>query len=1150
MRLRHLIASSLFTVLAALAAGPVHGQNSPRWTVRNWTTVNGLPQNSANAIVQTEDGFLWIGTFGGLARFDGNEFAVLDVSNSPGIGDARILGLALDGDRGLWIASQDAGLLRYSNEEFHHSAGTDLLGEAWSVAVATDGAVWAGGSRGLIRVADPDSAAQISVLAQGQGQPWLISTFADGVWAVRNGEPIRRYALDGESFEEGPLPGAAVNQIRTSSEGALLMGTSAGLRVFDGNEVRAAGMPDGSQSAVRTLAVTSDGSVMGAGSRIYRWSADLQEVTELPADLSGTGNLAATAFSDREGSLWLGFRGGGLAQLRPASIQKVPLPEGVPPAGVYSMSAGPTGEILTAACPHTLRFRPTGITDLLPRLPCLGELIPARDGRMLGRTPDGRTFWLRGDSVSADAPPLTRSILRDPEGRPHRLLDDAWEVFEGGLWQEFDLVPRNLVGRITSPPALLPSGAWLPIGDSLIHVGENGIRVFEPAHGLARGQKRWFLEDAEGVIWVATYGGGLIRIENDSVAQFGVAEGLVETFLSAVLEWDSDLWLVGNRSLMRVGRAELNAVAKGQAARVYPTVLGAAEGFSETSGPDAVLTPEGALWFGTISGPSLIDIPNRPRNDAPPLPTLTSVLVDGVRITPGSPIPALFRTLDVEYTAPSFVRPEMVQFRYRLRGLSNEWVDAGPRRDAFFTSLPPRNYTFELIAVNSEGVESLVPAVIEFRVLPAFWQTWWFRVLAGLTGLAAMVLVISQVTASERRRNVALTREIRERKRLERERQELSAQLFQAQKLEAIGRLTGGIAHDFNNLLLVVTASMEMAQDGSTDPEVRSAIDTAMSAAFRGGALTRQLLSFSRREKMQMRLVAIHEVFGQMDQLLGRTLGENYDVVLDLDHALWPCITDPVGLENAVLNLAINARDSMPEGGQITISASNEFVDEGWSAEQAEASSGEYVRISVKDSGSGIADSVIENVFDPFFTTKDIGQGTGLGLSMVHGFAGQSRGFVAIDTEVGRGTTVHLFLPRADVVDVPIPQLPEEPDVPRGNSETVLLVEDNEGVRVLAARMLEDLGYQVRQAGDTATADALISSQGLPDVVLSDVLLPGENGVHFAERLRVAFPELPVLLATGFAPDSLDAAIANYEVLEKPFTRADLAKAVAEALSR
>ena len=375
--------------------------------------------------------------------------------------------------------------------------------------------------------------------------------------------------------------------------------------------------------------------------------------------------------------------------------------------------------------------------------------------------------------------------------------------------------------------------------------------------------------------------------------------------------------------------------------------------------------------------------------------------------------------------------------------------------------------------------------------------------------------------------------------------------LRQAQKMEAIGQLTGGVAHDFNNLLAIIRGNAELLTDDveAEDPKIRA----ILRASQRGAELTQRLLAFSRKQVLQPEVLDLNAVATGMTELLRRTLGEVVEVEIKCEDAIWTCEADPGQLENALLNLAINARDAMPEGGKLTIETANVFLDDDYVTAQAEVEAGQYAMLAVSDTGCGMTPETLAHAFEPFFTTKEVGKGSGLGLSMAFGFAKQSGGHMTIDSEIGVGTTVKLYLPcHFGELAVKPEKVPAD-DLDTARGEVILVVEDDADLRVLVVNLLGSLGYKVLEAGNAEAALANFGKTARVDLLLTDVVLPGgTSGNELAAVLRARDPDLAVLFMSGYTDDTTvhqGGFDEGTQLLQKPFRKAKLAQAVRAALS-
>ena len=381
----------------------------------------------------------------------------------------------------------------------------------------------------------------------------------------------------------------------------------------------------------------------------------------------------------------------------------------------------------------------------------------------------------------------------------------------------------------------------------------------------------------------------------------------------------------------------------------------------------------------------------------------------------------------------------------------------------------------------------------------------------------------------------------------------LNNRLQQAQRLEAVGQLTGGVAHDFNNLLTVVLGNAELLAEQAADrPQQRQLAEMIAAAAQRGAVLTRQLLAFARKQALDPRATDVNQLLAALDPMLRRTLGEHIEIETIRGAGLWLAMVDAGQLDNALLNLCLNARDAMESGGRLTLETANAALDAAYAERNPEVTPGQYVMLAVSDTGQGIAPEHLAQVFEPFFTTKAKGKGTGLGLAMVYGFVKQSAGHISIYSEPGQGTTVKLYLPRAPVGASPVPPSPPSQAPAEGGHELVLVVEDDELVRQHACSELRTLGYQVLAAEGGKAALALIDEHDNIDLLFTDVVMPGMSGRVLADAAREKRPGLRVLYTSGYTENAivhhgrLDAGV---KLLPKPYRRAELARAVRAALS-
>lgn len=434
------------------------------------------------------------------------------------------------------------------------------------------------------------------------------------------------------------------------------------------------------------------------------------------------------------------------------------------------------------------------------------------------------------------------------------------------------------------------------------------------------------------------------------------------------------------------------------------------------------------------------------------------------------------------------------------------------------------------------------------------WQSW-VVLVAGVvsTGLLGALLLLStgytrrvEMVVHERTRDLET---VNQRLQLEvKEREQAEAALRQAQRMEAIGQLTGGIAHDFNNLLTVVSGNAALLQDNAPDDVVERRASAIVRAAEQGVRLTRQLLAFSRRQTLRPEAVDLRQRTHEIAEMLSRSLREDIEVTVEIPEDLWPVTVDSAEFELALLNLGVNARDAMPNGGRFRVEAHNASFRSGDA--RSEGLTGDFVTITLSDTGTGMTAEVLEHAFEPFFTTKEVGLGSGLGLSRVYGFAKQSGGAASIESEVGQGTSITLFLPRATKISTE-PRSAASDAVLVAGPACILLVEDDDDVAGATAEMLRDIGFQVVQVRDGKAALAALDRSPTIELVMSDIVMPGGmSGLELARTLREQRPELPVVLATGYSQYALQVVKEGFTLVEKPYRRDVLAAALRSATER
>lgn len=766
----------------------------------HWTLRDGLPQSSVTAIRQTADGELWLATFAGLARFDGRRFDTFDLVGPGGLEQNRFVSLAVDADDRLWVGPEDGAPVVWTGGAFGRVEGlADPLHTTWAMAPGPGGEMWIGAGRGLFRWV-PQGARRYG---RAEGLPsdriFAVLPLGDDTVLVGTDRGLARVRGSGATAVGEPR---FVWSLFADRAGQIWVGAADGLFRLEGDTLELA-FGDGQPGLdVRALAQDPGGALwIGSGHGVHVAFAPEQpagalEVATL-APLPGRPAFTVRAlFVDREGSVWIGTDGQGLIQARPTGFARYGTAHGLPgPVSLPITDDGAGGLWIGSGCSRLThwdgeRFAPAPVH--IPDLGCVRALLRARDGSLwIGHGPRlGRV----ADGVYADVPPPGGGLFPDAIKALHEARDtgELWIGTGGsgvlrrradGTYTRLDHaqgLPSDHVERITEDSN---GTVWLGTRGGLVSVRGEAIRAFTAADGLSPGAVREIHFDDRGVMWIGTYGGGLTRFEDGRFVRITREAGLFDNVVSRILADDAGhLWLNGNRGVFRIPRDVLDAFERGERADVAGDFLDTGEGNGGAQ-PAGWRTAAGELWFPTVDGVVRLRPDRVLRNELAPQARVEQLLVDGAPAAGDGAIDCDRRDVTVRYTAASFVRPEAVRFRHRLVGYDRHWIEAGPRRQAHYTNLPPGDYRFEVVACNSDGVCSDRPAVRAFTLLPYLHETTTFRA-AGALGL--LLLGLWAHRGRLRRadaRNRRLQAEIEERRRIEaalREREARYRQVFES----------------------------------------------------------------------------------------------------------------------------------------------------------------------------------------------------------------------------------------------------------------------------------------------------------------------------------------------------------------------------------
>ncbi len=1034
-----------------------------RFMLQSWTTSSGIPQNSVNDIIQTKDGYIWLGTFGGLARFNGISFTVFDISNSPGLASNRILSLFEDTQGRLWIGHQDDGVSLYENGQFR---SFKALKDHSVITINEDagGVIWLGTESGL-------------------------SSYTDNVIQDR---PV-----------EGIEQAFAVYDLYLTEHGKLYAGTKKGLLAYQNSEwVLDTGNTGG--KAITAIYEDKLGNLwVGHPHGIYRLSVDKHSVDHIqlakpdfiwsvfgnhegqvfistgnglqsirPGSLETTWNeifpetfprkvSIRSLFCDRENNLWLGTNSHGLIRFSKRIVSKHVIDENQPERSVLPVTTdGQGGLWIGYSCQGLKHFKDgemitEEITDR-GRIKCVRSLLYDTKGLLwighdhkISRTPDGRNireFWAN------ETKGWVNVIFEDRNGLIWLGLEDGLLSLKDSAGIRYTVDEGLVDNDVRTILQSKNDGLWIGTGEGLSYFDGSQFTNYTPADGLPPGMVRALHEDEEGVLWIGTYGGGLARLKDGWLTKYTTENGLFDNVVSRILEdKHSNLWMLGNMGLYFVNRSVLNDFADGVTESVYCVSFGPDDGMSEGFGgsqPAGWQTADGKMYFPTINGLAEVDVPGLHMIDLPTPIDIEKVVVAQQTIAPKQEIllKSGNRDLEIHYIGLNFTAPEKVKYQYKLEGYDDRWIDAGNRRTAYFTNLDPGSYRFHVKAMNHHGFWSDHEASCQVTVLPYWWQTWWFRSAMILTVGGLVIIIIQARLYWLNKRQAALrelvekrTRELYEAKETSEkayeELKEKEQQLIHSEKMASLGLLTAGIAHEINNSINVVSVgSSSLGNDfkemmGIVDHYLDSRTGVSPGHGFDKGYKN------ANGEDLDMLRECITQNIEDIQIGAKRTAG----IVTDLRNFSRTETTDFTtanihqGIDSTLrilnsklkekfLTIDKNYDESIGEimcyPGQLNqvfmnllVNAQQACREEGHIAIQTR-DIGDQIQIIFADDGVGMDNVTLKHVFEPFYTTKEIGEGTGLGLSIVYGIINKHHGKIEVTSQLDAGTAFTITLPK------------------------------------------------------------------------------------------------------------------------------------------
>jgi len=991
---------------------------SNRFIIERWTTADGLPQNSVNDIRQNQAGHLWLATNGGLARFDGTAFDVVDMSPRPGVDSARFLSVHADPLGTLWLGTHRRGVLTLSPDGLLQSHA--LAGKAVRDFAATDNTLWAATNAGVVRLkghqADVVLAGSVqAVLAAPDGTIW--STTTDGPTCISGAG-----CADGPA--DGGTPGVPAFALAVDGRGTLWSLGQQGL------SHRA---PNGEWTLEVALKPQGVGALLyeEANDRLWFSSGLDLLVRERDGRVSRvplTSELRPDEVPrypvrslelDRAGSIWVGVDGGGLFQVRDRRVIRHGLGELTDPSVRTVLADQALDRLWIGSGCERLSWLQNNQLESLelpgPSAGCVRALALDTDGALWFGA-GSRLYHLDGDDLTwldaAHGLPDQDVLSLLPRGDGSLLVGTTAGVFAVADGKATPAYPGAGLVNARVPVMIEADGGahWLGTDNGIVNVGGPEVVRLSATDGLSPGAVRDLHLDQDGTLWVGTYGGGLTRLRDGKIERFTRSRGLCDDVVSRILDGgDGALWMNGNRGLFRVERQSLEAVASGSDELLACVLLESGEGNGGAS-PAGTRSADGHLWFPTIAGVAEVDPETADLSVVAPLVSVARATIDGRPLEASRGDDRPFHAppgpgrLTVELTGLDFTAPGGVVFRHRLVGHDTAWHESTSRRIEY-AALPPGTYRFEAYARGARGGVSDIHT-LSFTKAPYLWQRTWYWVVVGallLVGVSVGWWVRLRQVA---RRTAALQAEVLLRR-------QLGEQLRQAERAETLGHLAGSAVHDFNNVLMGVAAFAQLLHDDLGGRPEAGLVQHIQRAADRGRTLASRVLAVGSAPQAELEELFLGDVVDELIPVMRGSCGPSIEVVHRRQDDCPQVRVGRSDLENALLNLASNATDAMPQGGELTIETGAVVLGR-LEATTRGVPDGAWAVLTVADSGTGMSPEVRERVFEPFYTTKGEATGTGLGLLTVQRVARGAGGFVTVASEPGEGTTFQLWFPAVD----------------------------------------------------------------------------------------------------------------------------------------